>query len=633
MVHAPRLALLQAPLALHRGRTLFARAQQLAGDVLRSDLRPRAVGLGGPARQLLRTQRRRPRARVPRLLRAADAVGRPAARRPAAEPRLRRSCAAVPRRLGSAHRRTTSTAASKSCRRPCPSTSRAIAAGVRATCSTCASCVAEGLQADEPHAHAARRRAITWPDRAGCIRALAPRWRQAGRRCSPRRRRRARRRDRVWLLGPSVFGVIATWPTRGRRLRRPRAPAPQRGRRDAVRGLLGPLLMVHHTRGVFSILAGSAVRWGAPPQSAQRGGERSSAPSCRRPCSASGSQPGPCSRRRTRAVAGAAVHAVDSGRAAGAAREQQAARAARRALRPVHRAERVQPGRPRAARRASCARSRWATKRRASATSCSTRCCSRRTSRGSATPRPAHAPGRRAREDSPACANARVRAGPAALQQEEREALSGDAESMRFLHREAWRCWPVESWQLGRDRRSFPSKERLTANAAPRTGAGSTLGTGGSGRPWASWPYSPRACSPGSCSRSTGWCAAEPGAGRMGRHRRAARAAARPRAPARRRGQRLCGPRTVAADSRDHAARGGGRRSGARPGWARWRPRSSRRSDASSRCRGGLPRPAGERDLHPASARPRRGRGAAAIRAALLQRRRARLQRRRSACP
>lgn len=49
-----------------------------------------------------------------------------------------------------------------------------------------------------------------------------------------------------------------------------------------------------------------------------------------------------------------------------------------------------------------------------------------------------------------------LRMGPAALSGEEREALANDAESLRFLHREAWRSWPVESWQLARDVPQLP---------------------------------------------------------------------------------------------------------------------------------------------------------------------------------
>jgi len=53
-----------------------------------------------------------------------------------------------------------------------------------------------------------------------------------------------------------------------------------------------------------------------------------------------------------------------------------------------------------------------------------------------------------------------LRGGPAALSDSERKALSEDPESLRLLHREAWRCWPVESWQLARD---VPQLPRETA--------------------------------------------------------------------------------------------------------------------------------------------------------------------------
>jgi membrane glycosyltransferase len=41
-----------------------------------------------------------------------------------------------------------------------------------------------------------------------------------------------------------------------------------------------------------------------------------------------------------------------------------------------------------------------------------------------------------------------LRVGPAGLSIDERSALSAHAPSMRTLHREAWRRWPVETWQL-----------------------------------------------------------------------------------------------------------------------------------------------------------------------------------------
>jgi membrane glycosyltransferase len=49
-----------------------------------------------------------------------------------------------------------------------------------------------------------------------------------------------------------------------------------------------------------------------------------------------------------------------------------------------------------------------------------------------------------------------LRAGPAALSAEERDQLASDRETMYWLHRHAWRSWPVESWQLGRDQPQLP---------------------------------------------------------------------------------------------------------------------------------------------------------------------------------
>jgi membrane glycosyltransferase len=49
-----------------------------------------------------------------------------------------------------------------------------------------------------------------------------------------------------------------------------------------------------------------------------------------------------------------------------------------------------------------------------------------------------------------------LRVGPAALSADERNALSAHAPSMRVLHRDAWRRWPVESWQLAREQPHLP---------------------------------------------------------------------------------------------------------------------------------------------------------------------------------
>ena len=51
-----------------------------------------------------------------------------------------------------------------------------------------------------------------------------------------------------------------------------------------------------------------------------------------------------------------------------------------------------------------------------------------------------------------------LRMGPAALSDVERKALSEDAETLRALHKEAWRRWPVESWQLARDVQHLPTE-------------------------------------------------------------------------------------------------------------------------------------------------------------------------------
>jgi membrane glycosyltransferase len=43
-----------------------------------------------------------------------------------------------------------------------------------------------------------------------------------------------------------------------------------------------------------------------------------------------------------------------------------------------------------------------------------------------------------------------LRLGPAGLTREERSVLLGDATSLRELHRDAWRAWPLETWNLAR---------------------------------------------------------------------------------------------------------------------------------------------------------------------------------------
>jgi membrane glycosyltransferase len=50
-----------------------------------------------------------------------------------------------------------------------------------------------------------------------------------------------------------------------------------------------------------------------------------------------------------------------------------------------------------------------------------------------------------------------LRVGPAGLSEAERQTLAQDAESIRWLHREAWCCWPIESWNLARERPQLPA--------------------------------------------------------------------------------------------------------------------------------------------------------------------------------
>jgi len=52
-----------------------------------------------------------------------------------------------------------------------------------------------------------------------------------------------------------------------------------------------------------------------------------------------------------------------------------------------------------------------------------------------------------------------LRVGPAALSDAERNALIADVESLRIMHREAWRVWPVESWKLAREVPQLPADD------------------------------------------------------------------------------------------------------------------------------------------------------------------------------
>lgn len=69
--------------------------------------------------------------------------------------------------------------------------------------------------------------------------------------------------------------------------------------------------------------------------------------------------------------------------------------------------------------------------------------------------RPEEAPQLTPEQRTKLCERAR-RAGPTALSAHERKLIASDADSMRWLHREAWRHWPVESWQLVREQPQLP---------------------------------------------------------------------------------------------------------------------------------------------------------------------------------
>jgi membrane glycosyltransferase len=81
--------------------------------------------------------------------------------------------------------------------------------------------------------------------------------------------------------------------------------------------------------------------------------------------------------------------------------------------------------------------------------------------------------GERSRESPRRLAELRARVlsgGPSSLSTREWRSLAGDAESMQILHREAWQHWPVESWDLGREEPQVPpetSRPALAATVAP----------------------------------------------------------------------------------------------------------------------------------------------------------------------
>jgi membrane glycosyltransferase len=67
-----------------------------------------------------------------------------------------------------------------------------------------------------------------------------------------------------------------------------------------------------------------------------------------------------------------------------------------------------------------------------------------------------------------------LREGPASLSAQDWRALAEDAESMQILHREAWRRWPVEAWDLGREEPQLPPETARPVLASSKA-SGSTV--------------------------------------------------------------------------------------------------------------------------------------------------------------
>jgi len=71
-----------------------------------------------------------------------------------------------------------------------------------------------------------------------------------------------------------------------------------------------------------------------------------------------------------------------------------------------------------------------------------------------------------------------LREGPASLSAHDWKILAEDAESMQVLHREAWRRWPVEAWDLGREEPQLPpetARPVLAASGGTSSSAVATL--------------------------------------------------------------------------------------------------------------------------------------------------------------
>jgi membrane glycosyltransferase len=68
-----------------------------------------------------------------------------------------------------------------------------------------------------------------------------------------------------------------------------------------------------------------------------------------------------------------------------------------------------------------------------------------------------------------------LREGPASLSAHDWKVLAEDAESMQVLHREAWRRWPVEAWDLGREEPQLPPETARPVLAASSSTSSSAV--------------------------------------------------------------------------------------------------------------------------------------------------------------
>jgi membrane glycosyltransferase len=70
--------------------------------------------------------------------------------------------------------------------------------------------------------------------------------------------------------------------------------------------------------------------------------------------------------------------------------------------------------------------------------------------------------------------------GPLSLSPAEWRQLAQDRQSMERLHREAWQYWPVESWDTGRAQPRLPPEERAPKSAEPSSPSSSAQSSAGS---------------------------------------------------------------------------------------------------------------------------------------------------------